>query len=428
VDINKLIARIKNILLAPKTEWPVIAAEPETVAGLYKNYIIIVAALTPIATFIGTVLFGIHIPLLGTIHISFGAALTQLILGYAVSLGMTFVMALIINALAGSFGGTANQVQALKAAAYAYTAVWIAGVFYILPGLGAIVLLLVLAAAIYTIYLLYLGLQHTMQSPQDKAGGYTAVVVIVGVVVGWVLMIVVGIASGVSGYTSGAMHGAPFGNSSTFTPDRGGALSALEAIGKKADEANRKMEAAQKSGDPNAQAQAAGQAAGAMLGAVLGGGDTVEALAPEALKPFLPDTLSGLPRTSYEASRNAPIGIQVSNAKATYRGPQGGPELQLEVTDTGGAKGIMALAGFAGLEEDKQSDSGYEKTYHQNGRMIHEQWNNSGSGEYTIVLGDRFVVAVHGSGVANIDAIKAATTAVNLAGLEALKGQGVKRN
>ena len=427
MDINKLIARVKNILLAPKTEWPVIAAEPETVAGLYKNYIIIIAALTPIATFVGTVLFGIHIPLLGTIHVSFGAALTQLILGYAVSLGMTFVMALIINALAGSFGGSANQVQALKAAAYAYTAVWIAGVFYILPGLGAIVFLLVLAAAIYSVYLLYLGLQHTMQSPQDKAGGYTAVVVIVGVVVGWVLAVVVGVASGVSGYNS-ATHGSPFGSSSTFTPDRGGALSALEAIGKKADEANKKMEAAQKSGDPNAQAQAAGQAAGAMLGAVLGGGDTVEALAPEALKPFLPDTLAGLPRTSYEASRNAPIGIQVSNAKATYRNPQGGPELQLEVTDTGGAKGIMALAGFAGMEEDKQSDQGYEKTYHQNGRMIHEQWNNSGSGEYTIVLGDRFVVAVHGSGVANIDAIKAATTAVNLAGLEALKGQGVKRN
>jgi Yip1 domain len=428
VDINKLIARIKNILLAPKTEWPVIAAEPETVAGLYKNYIIVVAALTPLATFIGTLLFGIHIPLIGTIHIGFGAALIQMILGYAVSLGMTFVMALIINALAPSFGGTANQVQALKAAAYAYTAVWVAGVFYILPGVGALIFLLVLAAAIYTIYLLYLGLHHTMQSPQDKAGGYTAVVVIVGIVVGWVLALVVGIASGVSGYTSGAMHGAPFGTSSNFTPDRDSPLGALAAIGKNAEEASKKMEAAKKSGDPNAQAQAAGQAAGAMLGAVLGGGDTVEALTPEALKPFLPDTLAGLPRTSYEASRNAPIGIQVSNAKATYRNPQGGPELQLEVTDTGGAKGIMALAGFAGMEEDKQSDQGYEKTYHQNGRMIHEQWNNSGSGEYTIVLGDRFVVAVHGSGVANIDAIKAATTAVNLAGLEALKGQGVKRN
>ncbi|MDR3386307.1 MAG: Yip1 family protein [Rudaea sp.] len=423
MDINKLIARIKNILLAPKTEWPVIAAEPDSVAGLYKNYIIYVAALTPVATFIGTLLFGIHIPLLGTIHVGFGALLAQLILGYAVSLGVTFLMALIINALAPSFGGTADQVQALKAAAYSYTAAWVVGVLNILPGLGALVFLLVIAAAIYGIYLLFLGLQQTMKSPADRAGGYTAVVVIVGIVVGWVFALVVGIASGVSGYTSGAMHGDPFGSSSGFTPDRGSALGALAAIGQKAGEASKKMDEAQKSGDANAQAAAATQ----MLGAVLGGGDQVEALTPEALKAFLPETLGGMPRVSYEAARNAPIGIQVSNAKATYRGPQGGPELRVEVTDTGGAKGFMALAGFAGIEEDKQSDSGYEKTYHQDGRMIHEQWNNGGSGEYTIVLGDRFLVAVHGSGVANIDALKAAIGAVNLAGLEALKNQGVKK-
>jgi hypothetical protein len=423
VDINKLIARIKNILLTPKTEWPVIAAEPDSVAGLYKNYIIYVAALTPVATFIGVVLFGIHIPLLGTIHIGFGAALAQLILGYAVSLGVTFLMALIINALAPSFGGTANQVQALKTAAYAYTAAWVVGVLNILPGLGAVVFLLVIAAAIYGIYLLYLGLQHTMMSPADRAGGYTAVVVIVGIVVGWIFALIVGIASGVSGYTSGAMHGTPFGTSSGFIPDRDSPLGALAAIGQKASEAGKKMDQAQKSGDANAQAAAASQ----MLGAVLGGGDQVEALTPEALKPFLPETLGGMPRVSYEAERNAPIGIQVSNAKATYRGAQGGPELRLEVTDTGGAKGFMALAGFAGIEEDKQSDSGYEKTYHQDGRMIHEQWNKNGDGEYTIVLGDRFVVEVHGTGVANIEALKAAVNAVNLAGLEALKAQGVKK-
>ncbi len=423
MDINKLIARVKNILLTPKSEWPVIAAEPDSVAGLYKNYIIYIAALTPLATFIGTVVFGIHIPLLGTMHIGIGAALAQLILGYAVSLGVTFLMALIINALAPSFGGTANQVQALKAAAYSYTAAWVVGVLNILPGLGALVFLLVIAAAIYGIYLLYLGLQHTMLSPADRAGGYTAVVVIVGIVVGWIFALVVGVASGVSGYTSGAMHGAPFGASSDFTPDRNSPLGALAAMGQKASEAGKKMEEAQKSGDANAQAQAAG----AVLGAVLGGGDQVEALTPDALKPFLPETLGGLPRVNYEAARNAPIGIQVSNAKATYRGPQGGQELTLEVTDTGGAKGFMALAGFAGIEEDKQSDSGYEKTYHEGGRMIHEQWNNSGSGEFTIVLGDRFVVEVHGSGVAGISTLKAAVNAVNLAGLEALKSQGVKK-
>ena len=128
-----------------------------------------------------------------------------------------------------------------------------------------------------------------------------------------------------------------------------------------------------------------------------------------------------------EVSRNAAIGIQVSNAKATYTGPQGGPELELEITDTGGAKGVMALAGFAAIEEDKQTQSGYEKTYHQNGRMIHEEWHNSGSGEFTVILGERFVVAVHGSGVANVEALKAALAGLNLAGLEALKTTGVKK-
>jgi hypothetical protein len=34
MDFGKIIDRIKNILTTPKTEWPVIAAEPATVNGL----------------------------------------------------------------------------------------------------------------------------------------------------------------------------------------------------------------------------------------------------------------------------------------------------------------------------------------------------------------------------------------------------------
>jgi hypothetical protein len=228
-----------------------------------------------------------------------------------------------------------------------------------------------------------------------------------------------------------AMMGGAYGglhSISNYTPDNnGGALGALAAIGQKAAEAGKKMDAAQQSGDAAAQGKAAGEAAGQILGAVLGGGDSVEALAPDALKPFVPDTLAGMPRTSLEVERNAPIGIQVSNAKATYRNPQGGAELRLEITDTGGAKGVMALAGFAGMEQDKQTEHGYEKTYHQDGRLVHEEWDNGGSGEFTVILGDRFVVAVHGSSVPNVKALKAAVAGLNLAGLEALKNQGVKK-
>jgi hypothetical protein len=418
VDSSKLIARVKNILLTPKTEWPVIAAEPETVQGLYTNYIVILAALPPVFGFIkGSILgysfFGV------TSRTGFGAGITAMILHYVLSLALLFVMALVIDALAGTFAAQKNQVQALKTAAYAATASWIAGIGVILGiGLGS---LIGLAGLVYTIYLLYLGLTQTMKCPADKAAGYAAVSIIIAFVLGWIMMLVVASVVGTGMMGAGSFHVGD--RSSSVTVDPNSTLGALAVMGAKAEQASKKMEAAQKSGDANAQAQAAG----AMLGAVLGGGDTVEALAPDALKPFLPDTLGGMPRTSFEVARNAPIGIQVANAKATYRNPQGGPELRLEITDTGGAKGFMALAGFAGIEEDKQSDHGYEKTYHDSGRMIHEQWDNGGSGEFTIVLGDRFVVAVHGSGVANIDALKGAVAGVNLAGLEALKSAGVKK-
>ena len=49
---NKLIERIRSILTSPKTEWPVIAAEPATVGGLYTGYIMLLAAIPAICTFI----------------------------------------------------------------------------------------------------------------------------------------------------------------------------------------------------------------------------------------------------------------------------------------------------------------------------------------------------------------------------------------
>ncbi|TLY53682.1 MAG: YIP1 family protein [Gammaproteobacteria bacterium] len=420
MDFNKLIARVKNILLTPKTEWPVIAGETETVQSLYLNYILILAAIPAVCGFIKMTVFGISIPFIGTTRVGLFAGLTNAILTYGVSLAIAFLVALIIDFLAPTFGGQKNQVQALKTAAYGYTASWVAGVFYLLPGLGWLIML---AASIYGIYVFYLGLPSTMKCPPEKAGGYTAVSIILAIVLSWILMAIVGIISGVGAMTSGALSGANLHSSSTFTPDKSSPLGALAAAGQRAAEAGKKLEAAQKSGDANAQAQAAGQ----MIGAVLGGGAQVEALSPDALKVFVPDTLAGMPRTSFELQKQAPIGVQVSLAEARYgNNAEGSSSYELTVTDLGGAKGMMALVGFANMEEEKQSESGWEKTYHQSGRLVHEKWNNAGNGEYTIVVGDRFVVAVKGSHVANIDVVKAALGGVNLAGLEALKTQGVK--
>ncbi|GAA0718970.1 Yip1 family protein [Dokdonella soli] len=418
MDTTKLVARVKAILMTPKTEWPVIAAEPATVPDLYKNYIAILAAIPAIAGFIkgsliGYGMFGIHYrtPIM--------AGITGMIVTYALGLALVYVMALIIDALAPSFSGQKNQVQALKAVGYAYTASWIAGIGVIIPGLGW---LIAIAGGIYSIYLLYLGLSPTMKCPPEKAGGYTAVSIIIAIVLSWIIMLIVGGIIGTSAMMGGALSGAHVSSDGgEVTIDKDSTLGKLDAWSKKMDAAGKQMEAAQKSGDADAQAKALG----AVMGAATGSGQ-VEALAPDVLKPFVPDTLAGLKRTEFSAERNGAMGMQISEAHATYS-DGAGRSLRLEVTDMGTAKGLMALAGWAAVENDKETDHGYDKTYKQDGRLIHEQWDSqSKSGEYGIVLGDRFSVKVSGN-ADSINDLKAAVAGLNLAGLEALKEQGVKK-
>ena len=102
--------------------------------------------------------------------------------------------------------------------------------------------------------------------------------------------------------------------------------------------------------------------------------------------------------------------------------------MHLEISDTASAKGLMGLAGWAGLQDEQETDHGYDKTYQQNGRLVHEQWDSrSGSGAFGVVAGNRFSVKVSGA-AASIDALRSAVASLNLAGLEALKNQGVKPN
>jgi hypothetical protein len=407
VDLNKLIARVKGILLTPKTEWPVIAGESTTVADLYKGYIVWLAAIPPIFGFLFAVRFFA------------GLALSQLILGYALALAMVFVVALIVDALAPSFGGTKDRVQALKTVAYAYTASWLAGIAAILPFIS---LLIMLVAGIYGIYLLYLGLPHTMKCPQDKAAGYTAVIIIIVIVLSFLIGAVVASVTGAGMFMrGGALFGATHDSHET-TFDKDSTVGKLEQYAQQVEEAGKKMDAAQKSGDQQAQADAMKT----MMGAALGSGN-VEAVAPDRLKPFLPETLGGRDRATFSTQRNSAMGMQMTEARATYTSDDG-KEWDLQVTDTGSAKGLLALAGWAGIEGENESTNGYEKTYHADGRLVHEQWDRGSSrGQYAVVLGDRFTVKLEGQ-ADSIDDLKAALADLDLEALEAMKGEGVAKN
>ncbi len=391
MDSGHIVARVKNILTTPKAEWPAIAAEPATVGSLYSGYILILAALPALAGFIkGSLIgyggLGIHL------RQSIGSGIVAMLLGYLLGLVVIYLVSLCVNALAPTFGGQKDPVQALKVVAYAWTATWVAGIFVIVPLLGWPIML---AGMVYAIYLLYLGLPDTMKCPTGKAAGYTAVVVILGIVLGWLARLVVvgvmattGIAGGMAGFRVDGHHATTGqdGDGDQVSVDQDSALGQLAALGKHAGEAG-----------------------------------SVEALAPDRIKGFLPETVNGLKRTGLSARRNNAIGMQISQASARY-----GDGLALEVVDTGSARGFMAMAAAMAPEEEKQTGHGYQRTFSEDGRMIHEEWDEqTHSGEYSVVIARRFTIKASGR-AQDIDALKQAVASVDLDQLQSLKDEGVR--
>ena len=178
-----LVDRAKAILLTPGKEWPVIEQEQTTVAALYQSYIIPLAAIGPIASFIRTVVFGVTIPFVGTtIRVSPMRGVSSAIITYVLTLVGVFVVARVIDALAPTFGGQKNQMQALKLVTYASTASWLCGIFFAIPGLSVLSIL-----GLYSIYLFWTGLPVMMKNPQEKNLGYCVVAAICVIVIMFVI-------------------------------------------------------------------------------------------------------------------------------------------------------------------------------------------------------------------------------------------------
>lgn len=417
MDFTKIISRAQAILTTPKSEWPVVAGEQTTIKDLYLSYIMILAAIGPVCGFIKMTVFGINVPLLGTYRVGFGAGLGTMLFSYVMALVGVYLVALVINLLAPSFGGRKDDLQAMKTVTYAYTAAWIAGVGQLLPWIGMVILLV---GSLYSIYLFYLGLPVMMQCPAEKAKGYTAIAIVVAVILSFAFSAVVGGITGVGSMMSEKS------TSHMNKPTEGGfdknSLGGkMEDWAKKMESASKDMEKAQQSGDTQQQNQAMGK----MMATALGNNGRIETLAPERIKAFLPQKLADRARSAVSAERTGAMGMQISTAEASYE-DNSGNGLRVEITDMGLAKGVMALAGWIGVEKESITETGFEKTYRKGQTFVHEQWDKqASSGEYAIIVGDRFSVKVSGN-TANISALKDAAAGIDLDGLAALKDEGVK--
>lgn len=177
--MEQLIARVKGMILAPAEEWRTIQREPVELMPLFTRYVMILAAIPAIAGMLVMMALGF-----------FFSAITGAIVGYILSVAGVFVTAKIIEILAPNFGGPQDGDAALKLAAFAPTAAWVASAAIIIPILGGLV---ALAGAVYSLYTLYIGVPTVMRVPQEKALTFTLSVIGVAIVVNIAVRLLTGI-------------------------------------------------------------------------------------------------------------------------------------------------------------------------------------------------------------------------------------------
>jgi hypothetical protein len=410
-----LISRAKAILLNPSTEWPVIDQETHTVKDLYLSYLLPLAGIAALATLLGTMIFGYNV---GPVSVRYGLgqALGIALLGLVTAMVMVYVLGWIIAALAPTFKGEKSFVKGFTVAAFSMTAALVGSFANILPALSW---LLGLLGALYSLYLLYKGLPVLMKSPPEKAMGYTVVVVIAAIVCN---VIVTALAASVmpNPWSSvGAGLGSGSGSEITIKTPAGPVSttqSKLEEMGRQLEAAARKVEQASQSQDPQGVAKAATDAVSAVTGVVPGGGRV--ALSPETLKGWLPSTLNGLKRDTFEVQGGTAMGVAGTTAKARYR--EGDREIDLEVLDAGGASGILAMIG--GLQSgERETDTTHEKSYQANKRKYTEKrWKDNQRAELTIILANGVMVTANARGVP-FDTLSASIQALGLEKLEVIQ-------
>jgi hypothetical protein len=474
LPLPRLLERIKNIVLTPKTEWLVIEAEPTSVAQLYSGYVVAMAAFAAVMSFVRLSVIGVSLPFGGTIRTPAASGLVSCVVTFILGLIGLYLVGFIINMLAPTFSGARNQRQALKTAAYALTPAWLGTALAFLP-LGT---LLQLIAGIYGIYVLYLGLPVMMRSQPDKAGGYTAAVVACTILVGILFGVAGAMLGGVArmaGIPSSAVYGSHSPEAAAEAADRGGAvlgnvLGGVLGTDQKGKEglanafsnlakAGQKMEqeeanaaaragsagsagsastsgavdggagAAGSNADPTQNAMAAAGGLLSALGGALGGDVHHEPVDFNTLKEMLPASLPQMQRTDAQGSSQQALGVKSSSATAEYQGASAGsssPHLRIKIADMSGVSGLLEAASGLAPTGETRTDTGFEKDMVVNGRAIHEKYDRrSGDGEVSALIAKRFSVEVTGRGV-DIAQLEKTLTTVDLARLEAMKDAGAQ--
>jgi hypothetical protein len=165
--------RIIAILADPAAEWAAIDKEPGDAAYLLGRYVAPLALIPAVFGLIGACVVGAVMPGAGLVRTPLATGLVGAVFGYVMSCATVVCLGSLIRMLAPTFGGRRDFNTAFKLVAYAYTPIWLTGIFLLAPGLRFLEL-----TGFYGAYILWTGASPLTKVPEQKIPAFTAILVI----------------------------------------------------------------------------------------------------------------------------------------------------------------------------------------------------------------------------------------------------------
>jgi hypothetical protein len=155
--------RAKAVVVDPVGMWPVVKAEAGDERALYRDFLFLLMAISPVCQVVGQVIFG-KAGFLGSLGLGF--------ILYVFGLGLVYLMGLVVHKLVGLFGGTGTRLDCLRLVAYSYSAAFFLGFLGLFPFLLVSIIGGILS--LYSLYILYTGIPVMAGVAQERVVGFFA--------------------------------------------------------------------------------------------------------------------------------------------------------------------------------------------------------------------------------------------------------------
>ena len=176
-----LLRHVWGLFAHPEEEWKAIRKENCSIGRCYCTHVLILAAIPPIAGFIGTTQIGWQIGAREAVKLTVDSAATIAIIYYLVLLAGVFTIGALIHWMGQTYGAKRDLARCMGLAAYTATPLFLIGITGVYPVLW-LNLILGLPALAYTVYLLYLGVPIMMEISREKGFLFSSAVLAVGLV------------------------------------------------------------------------------------------------------------------------------------------------------------------------------------------------------------------------------------------------------